>query len=352
MATTIRLLEASHGDSILVSHSSEVSTFNLLIDGGPAKAFGVGPGRRRPGPLRIALDEIKEKGQCVDLVILTHIDSDHIKGLIEAFKTEGYLSDLTKRVWLNASRNISDYLNEAEISENAIPFSTWDTPETSVSEGKTFEQILDDLDCWRREVIVAEEVIIEGPFKFTILSPTDKHLRRLHYIWPAEPFSPYTAGEKNDYDQSVSDLLKNDAFAKDISRTNGSSIAFILEVEQKKFLFLGDSHACTIVETLEKLGYTKENKLAVDYVKLSHHGSHCNTSVEMLDLIECRSYLISTDGTKHGHPHKRTLARILNAHSDNIIYFNYEHALKGILLASEVAIYGSRLRYLNREIQI
>lgn len=352
MTTSIRLLAASYGDSILVSHSSGGSTFNLLIDGGPAKTFGIGSGGQRQGPLRIALDGIKEKGQDVDLVILTHIDSDHIQGLIRAFKAEGYLGDLAKRVWLNASSNISNYFNEAEIPENAIPFSTGDSPETSVSEGKTFEQTLSDLDCWRREVIVAEQVLIEGPFKFTILSPTDKNLRKLHCIWPVERFSADTAGERNDYHQSITDLLENDTFSKDKSPANGSSIAFILEIEQKKILFLGDSYACTIVESLEKLGYTKENKLSVDYVKLSHHGSHSNTSVEMLDLIECRNYLITTDGTRHGHPHKRTLARILNAHSDNIIYFNYENVLKGILLTSEVTSYQSRLQWLNREIQI
>lgn len=352
MATTIHLLAASYGDSILVSHSSRESTFNLLIDGGPAKTFSRGPGRQRPGPLRTALDAIKEKDEFVDLVILTHIDSDHIKGLIKAFKTESYLSSIAKRVWLNASSNISAYLDAAEISENAIPFSTGDSPETSVSEGKTFEQILSALDCWRREIIVAGQVITEGPFKFSILSPTENDLRKLNGIWPDESLSAHTAGESNDYHYSISDLIENDTFSKDISPTNGSSIAFILEIEQKKILFLGDSYACTIRESLEKLGYTKENKLEVDYVKLSHHGSSRNTSVEMLDLIECRAYLISTDGTRHGHPHKRTLARILNAHSNNIIYFNYEDALKGILLASEVASYESRLRWLNKEIQI
>lgn len=352
MATTIRLLAASYGDSILVSHSSEESTFNLLIDGGPDKTFGIGSGQRRRGPLRIALDEIKKKNQCVDLVILTHIDSDHIQGLIKAFQTKGYLGELAKQVWLNASSNISNYLNNPEIPENAISFSACDSPETSISEGKTFEQVLSDLDCWRRKVIVAGQVLNEGPFKFTILSPTDNNLKRLNCRWPDERFSANTAGEKNDYHQSITELLKNDAFSQDRSPTNGSSIAFILEVEQKKILFLGDSYACTIVESLEKLGYTKQNKLTVDYVKLSHHGSSRNTSVEMLNLIECRSYLISTDGTRHGHPHKRTLARILDAHSENIIYFNYKDAFKGILSTSEEMSYQSRLRWLDREIQI
>ena len=121
MTTTVRLLEASYGDAILVSHSKESETFNLLIDGGPAKTFGFGPGGRRPGPLRIALDEIKERHQNVDLVILTHIDSDHIKGLIKAFEFDGYLSKLAKQVWLNASSNITSFMDVADIADNAIP---------------------------------------------------------------------------------------------------------------------------------------------------------------------------------------------------------------------------------------
>ncbi|WP_199063714.1 MBL fold metallo-hydrolase, partial [Serratia sp. ASV30] len=331
MATNICMLAASYGDSILVSHSSESGTFNLLIDGGPAKTFGKGPGGRRPGPLRVALDEIKEKGQCVDLVILTHVDSDHIKGLLKAFKTDGYLNSLAKRVWLNASSNISAYLGEAEISENSIPFSNGDSPETSIRDGKTFEQFLTELDCWKREIIVAGEIITEGPFKFTILSPSQEDLRKLHCKWPDEKPPADTAGEANDYNQSFSDLIENDEFSEDPSFTNGSSIAFILEIEGKKILFLGDAYASTIVTTLEGLGYTRENKLIVDYVKISHHGSHFNTSMKLLELIECRSYLISTDGTKHGHPHKRTLARIFNSQPDSVIYFNYEVAFDGIL---------------------
>lgn len=352
MATTIRLLAASHGDSILVSHSSGARTVNLLIDGGPAKAFGIGSGGRRPGPLRRALDEIVEKGQCIDLVILTHIDSDHIKGLIKAFQAEGYLSTLAKRVWLNASSNISAYLREDEIHENSIPFSTSDNPETSVSDGKTFEQILSKLGCWRREIIVAGDVIVEAPFKFTILSPSYEDLRKLNCIWPDETPPAYTAGEANDYHHSLSDLLKNDKFVADTSFANGSSIAFILEVEEKKILLLGDAYAPTVVQSLKNFGYTKDKKLSVDYVKISHHGSHFNTSIDMLDLIDCRSYLISTDGTKHGHPHKRTIARILSAHPDNVIYFNYTDALLGILLEGEVGSYGPRLRALSNGIII
>lgn len=352
MTTTVRLLDASYGDAILVSHSNEAETFNLLIDGGPAKTFGFGSGGRRPGPLRIALDEIKEKHQTIDLVILTHIDSDHIKGLIKAFQFDGYLSNLAKQVWLNASSNITSFMDAVDIAENAIPYSTDDDANTSVRDGKTFEQILTKLDCWRREIIIAGQIIHVGPFKFTILSPSRKNLEKLLYIWPDENDSADTAGEPNDYHKSFDELLTNDKFIADDSFANGSSIAFILEVENKKVLFLGDAHDATIIETLRNLDYSEQNKLAVDYVKLSHHGSQFNTSKELLSLIDCRKYLISTDGSRHGHPHKKTLARVFNAHPDNTIYLNYEEALSGILLSSEITSYNSRLLSLTSEIHI
>ena len=44
--------------------------------------------------------------------------------------------------------------------------------------------------------------------------------------------------------------IKDETYVPDSSATNGSSIAFILETEGKRVLFLGDAHAETIVESL------------------------------------------------------------------------------------------------------
>jgi hypothetical protein len=91
--------------------------------------------------------------------------------------------------------------------------------------------------------------------------------------------------------------------------------------------FLGDAHPSVVIEALNKLGYSKEKKLKLDYVKLSHHGSALNFSPDLLDFFDCESYVISTDGSKHNLPNKKTLASIAKSRkkSGTNFYFNYRN---------------------------
>ncbi len=67
-------------------------------------------------------------------------------------------------------------------------------------------------------------------------------------------------------------------FQEDNSAANGSSIAFMMEYEDKNFLFLADSHPSVVIEGLNKFGYNKDNPLNAELVKVSHHGSMYTTS--------------------------------------------------------------------------
>lgn len=350
MAISVRLLAASHGDSFLISHTSGASVYNILIDGGPQKTFAFGPNRRHSGELRIVLDEIKARGQTIDLAILTHVDSDHISGLIEGFKVEGYLKELTKRIWFNSSNTITEHFNHIDIVENHITGSFDDSPKTSINQGKTFEELLIDLGCWRRTIIKSGDKYREGPFTFTILSPCEDDLKELLCIWPDDTQSAQTAGPIKDHSLSFKDLLEDDKFKEDGSITNGSSIAFILEADNKCMVFLGDAYCKTIVKGLRSLGFSKEKKLKADFVKVSHHGSQYNTNDELLDLISTENFLISTDGSVHGHPDKRTIARIFNSNKKNVVHVNYESAIRGLLLPHEIEMYQARLKVINNRI--
>src|SRR5690606_40688199 len=54
--------------------------------------------------------------------------------------------------------------------------------------------------------------------------------------------SGQTSANSTDYALGLDEILANDTFMADPSPYNGSSIAFILEADDKTMLYLGDSH--------------------------------------------------------------------------------------------------------------
>ena len=52
-------------------------------------------------------------------------------------------------------------------------------------------------------------------------------------------------------------------------------------------------------------------KLTLHAFKLSHHGSKGTLSPTLLDRLDCARFLISTDGSRHDHPDREAVARIL-----------------------------------------
>ncbi|SEQ93590.1 Metal-dependent hydrolase, beta-lactamase superfamily II [Azotobacter beijerinckii] len=347
MGISVRILQANHGDCILVTHEAPDGVFNLLIDGGNAATFKYGSPPRNKGSLCIILDELKAKGQHIDLAILTHIDDDHIGGLLKAFKAPDYLSNMVKSIWFNSSRLITYHFNAPEIPENNVHLSS-DSPETSVRQGRLFEALLDEIGCDRAPLVMAGQTIQNGPFTFTILSPDEEKLQKLLCVWPEEK-SPAETSLATDYGLSFEEIWAKDSFETDTSIANGSSIAFILRANEKAMLFLGDAHDGVVVSTLRSLGYSAESKLSVDLVKVSHHGSEYNTSREFLELVESDRFIISSSGSIHGLPNKRAIARIL-AESEATIFFNYKKVIGQILLDHEQDVYSKRLVELAGEI--
>jgi beta-lactamase superfamily II metal-dependent hydrolase len=122
--------------------------------------------------------------------------------------------------------------------------------------------------------------------------------------------------------ETLEELLKT-PFDEDNTTTNGSSIAFILQVQNKRILFLADAHPGMIVQSLDE--YQNEGTIIFDLIKVSHHGSFGNISRELLNKIDSERYIISTNGQKHGHPDKETIAHIITRKADfhRKLYFNY-----------------------------
>lgn len=349
MAIVVRVLKARHGDCVLVSHEGPAGVFNLLIDGGTSTTFRHGTRQRYAGALCNTLDDLKIKGQQINLAILTHIDEDHIKGLIKAFEKPGYLGDMVKSIWFNSSRLITHHFDVPEIPENNIEL-LGDDPQTSVKQGKDLEALLDNIGCARAPLIIAGQVHQVGPFTLKVLSPGREQLEKLLHVWPSDIDPGKTSAHETDYHLTLQDIWSSDKFQSDNSVYNGSSIAFTLEAEGRCMLFLGDAHDGVVSDSLRACGYSETNKLRLNLVKLSHHGSQYNTSSDFLGLLDSPIYIVSTDGSRHGLPNKRTIARIIKS-TQGKVCFNYDHVVGPLLLTHEVEEYSSRLEVLDDEIR-
>ncbi|MCK7559381.1 hypothetical protein MKQ70_32205 [Chitinophaga sedimenti] len=115
--------------------------------------------------------------------------------------------------------------------------------------------------------------------------------------------------------------LAADPFEEDDTAANGSSIALLLEYEGKRLLLAADAHPSVILKSLDT--YSKV-PVELDLFKISHHGSHGNTSRELFEKAPAANYVISTSGTRWPHPHGATIARLLKSSvQDKKLFFNY-----------------------------
>lgn len=298
----IRFLSVGSGDGICIRFFGEDSSYhNIIIDGGTEK------GDKYERSLKREIIAIKERKEKIDLWIITHIDDDHIGGILRFIKDQA----LFKEIDLSATRfwfNYSDLDYDTGISPDNFK---------SVKQGIRLREFLKQKAFLQQFITDELQLINFFGIKFSILSPNRQKFEELVLEWKKEEIkiiekkvALFKGTEANDYETKIEnfDLELEDS---DISTANASSIAFILECNMKKFLFTADAHPCILENALSQLGYSDENKLHLEYMQVPHHGSKFNTTDRLLKIIDCSNYVISADGFKHNLPNKKTLARII-----------------------------------------
>ncbi|MFV5685095.1 MBL fold metallo-hydrolase [Flavobacterium sp. GB2R13] len=324
----IKILKAFKGDSILLSFlDSEKSERNILIDGGTGSTYYENRTKIK-GDLFTLIESIKNKNKRIDLLILTHIDDDHIGGILRWFAKDKDAFKLIDKVWFNSGKTIAECFNLKENEELELTLDISDNSFTSVPQAKKFEDYLIEKNIWDKKIISKELTSEINGLKIKILTPTKRNLEKLLNEFKKPKHNYFTSGEESDWVIPLSDFiteesLKEYKFDEDDSVPNGSSITFILTFNKKNYVFLGDSHPTDIIESLTDLGFNKENPLISEILKVSHHGSCRNTNKELLEIIKTDNYIISSDGTSDNLPNKRTFSRIVNQNPNATIYFNY-----------------------------
>tara|TARA_R110002012_G_scaffold172983_1_gene337799 strand:- start:4774 stop:5844 length:1071 start_codon:yes stop_codon:yes gene_type:complete len=337
----IKFLKAENGDAIALSFlDKDNQQRNILIDGGREATYF--DRVRRNGPLKNTIDDIKQREENIDLLILSHIDNDHIEGFLKWFEHDKNAPEIINEVWFNSGEAIAEYLNKPKNDDLDLFIADGSNVLTGVDEGIEFQEFLKKhgLD---RDVIIRKGFEWEGfGLKVNVLTPTHKQLEDLLELYQEKTGDVKYTAAGNDWSKNLSHIISEEEkssfrFRQDRSEKNGSSITTLITYKGKKFLLLADSHPKEVCTALEDLGYSKETPVQVEFMQVSHHGSKANNNKELFELVDTQNYIVSTNSSGHAHPHKSVIARITANNPRAIIYSNYERVADNLLTERDKA---------------
>ncbi len=325
----IEMLPAKQGDALWVEYGTAERTRRVLIDAGPLKAFPAVEAR---------LKALPEGDKRVELFVITHVDTDHIEGAIRllAMKRPRWLIE-PQDIWFNGWRHLQSGHDlggrEGDILSALIrrrAFAEWNK-------------------AFNREAVKVEpgrplpRIPLEGGLTLTVLAPDADKLKGLVDDWR-------TSVEKQGYDPgdldaAWEDLVETTKFRlddgllggpedfteslvkqlkPDPSAANGTSIAFLAEFGAKSCLFLGDAHPDLLCDSIRKLIPAGKDRLAVNAVKVSHHGSRYNINADLVQLLDAEHFLFSSNGDIFHHPNKAAIeAAVRWSVREPTLWFNY-----------------------------
>ena len=319
MSFTLNVLPAEYGDSLIVSYGPK-GQYHVLIDGGTAPSYKVG------GLHQYLVDNPTVRHFA--LMILTHVDNDHVDGAL-CFLNDirnGDMQDVTiDDVWFNGYEQLSGKIEDR-----------------GAKQGEYFTHLLRTLKfdlnkAFKGQAVyrnVGQEIRLPGGARLTVLTPGKQEIDRMRREWETTcKEAGYKPGDAADVAKDLEarwskkykpELSRGEQLQQpekrpgaDTSPPNGSSIGVLFEYQGKRMLLAGDAHARTMSESIRR--YNAQwgvRRMVVDLFKLAHHGSVANLTSEVLDLIECRKFVVSSNGDRFKHPDVECLRLIEDcAHS-------------------------------------
>ena len=317
------MLPAGHGDCLWIQYGEAGPTSRVLIDCGTDATY---PWLQK----RVA--QLPTSARDFELFILSHIDADHIGGAIPFFADQT-LGVRVADVWFNGYKHLT-------------------STRLGAKQGEIFSTLIQKYklpwNLWRKGgaiVLAGGELptcTLPGGMQLTLLSPSPEKLTTLASKWEAEIKKlDLTPGKAADFEKYLGrtvskstnvETLADAKFTADTAAPNGSSIAVLAEYHGKRALFGADAHAPLLVASIRKLLKQRgATKLKLDAFKVSHHASQNNLNVELMQLLDCKNYLISTNGKIFNHPDREAIGRVIHYGGEQPrLWFNYRTDLNDV----------------------
>ena len=337
MFFTLDVRRARKGDCLVLHYGSADDPGLALIDGGPANVY-------KPF-LKPRLAEIRKMRGLdadaplpVDVLMVSHIDDDHINGvleltkeLVEAKDAQQPLPLKIKGVWHNTFDDIIGNNPKELTASVTAQFGTAslsgeaDTDGLDPDAAKVLASV--DQGFRLRDDSNALKLRINPQFKGKLILATAKAKQ----VDMGKGLGFTVVGPMNDevvaLQKAHDDFLKKKkqkgseaslAAFTDTSVPNLSSVVVMAEVEGKRILFTGDARGDKVLAGLELVGLLKKDgksKIHVDVLKCPHHGSNRNIDPIFFRRITADHYIFSGNG-QHGNPERETLEMLLAERGD------------------------------------
>ena len=322
--TAIRLevLPARLGDCLLVECLREKEPpWRMLVDGGPPDTWPLLETRLKDDPR-------------IDVAVITHIDSDHIGGMIPYLTSP--LAASIGDVWFNGRTHLPDLPQRSVTQGESVVAALLGTPELdgARSAGTPLPWNLafggGPLETGQEAAFV-EYAVPDGP-RITLLSPTTKRLLALATAWYAAIRDATRGEEESGQPDSPAPLVDLAAIAaeqtsKDGSVPNGSSIALLIEHRGASLVLGADAFGTVLGAGLAGLAAARDVPvLPVDAFKLPHHGSKSNVLEALVQIAPAQHYVVSSNGDTFHHPDDQAVARVvMHAPPGATLWFNYRN---------------------------
>jgi beta-lactamase superfamily II metal-dependent hydrolase len=308
------VVQAAFGDALLLEYGSAEAARFILIDGGPSGTF--------ERHLRSVLEAVTPRTATLDLAVLSHVDNDHIIGMLDYFAELQAGTDALPRpaaLWHNAFADtldpdtvIAPRLQALVTASRSSAMPASYSAVNGIGEGRSL----------RVRALAADVPVNPGvpnglvspetlpdPVRFEnlalrVVGPLRANLERLRQEW-LEWLEEHEDGIGRD---DVTVLANSDR-----SVPNLSSIMLLAEADGGTILLPGDGRGDHLLDGLEHAGLLPPNgSLHVGVLKLPHHGSSRNVTQRFFDRVTADIYVASADG-RYGNPDYDTLHWIVES---------------------------------------
>ena len=379
MLFTLEALPAEEGDCLLLHWGTRKKPNKLkigVIDGGPGLVYD--------NDLRPRLDEIVENLEVdqlpLELVMVSHMDSDHIIGIKKLFSALKKQVDnnapqadrtlVAKRLWLNVFNDIlGDAIDkyyqtlpknlQASVDGKPSPDLVKKLEEKFAAKGEDEDEVIFNAESVaavlaghgdgrtlrddhrflfeKGQTATLNAPLTAGGGKATLITlekTPDAKIEGLKFTI-AGPAQAEIEALQKEFDKYIEDngLTAEAVLAAyaDKSVKNLSSIVCLVEFEGKKILLTGDARGDLIIKGLiaRKLLKNEDDTIEVDIFKVPHHGSDNNAEPGLFETIVADTYVLSGDGV-HGNPERATLEWIVGARGkkakfDLVLTYDIDH---------------------------